>query len=129
VVKIFLLNIRKRFVKHIVNVAIAPIFAFLERFDNRVIGCVEMFGRMFVWRRITAADVTTHFAQTQMNPPIAGFQTIFAAVSARRNLFDFFKMFAAVHFYFPWVKFNLKLFYRFGRLINNFARQRHESFI
>ena len=49
----------------------------------------KMFRRVFIRRIIAAADVTARFAKTQVNPPIARFQTIFAAVRARRDRFDF----------------------------------------
>jgi hypothetical protein len=88
---------RERFVKHIVNVAITPIFAFFKRFDDRVVGRVKMFRRVFIGRRIAAADVTANFAESQMKPTVARFQTIFAAVCARRYFFNFFQVFASVH--------------------------------
>jgi len=50
---------------------------------------MEMFRRVFVCGIVAAADVTARFAQTQMNPIVADFQTIFAAVRARLNDFYF----------------------------------------
>jgi len=49
---------------------------------------------------VTATHVAARQTQTQVNPPITSFQTIFAAVGAWAYLFDFRQMFAAVHFYF-----------------------------
>jgi hypothetical protein len=63
-------------------------------------GILEMLGRVFVFRRIAAADVSADFAEPQMNPRIARFQAIFTAVRARRNQFDFAQMFAVIHFNF-----------------------------
>jgi hypothetical protein len=87
----------KSFVKHIVNVAIAPIFARLKGFDNRVIARVKMFCRVFIRGIVAAADVPARFAKPEMNPAASGFQTIFAAVGARRHRFDFAQMLAFIH--------------------------------
>ena len=51
-----------------------------------------MFRRVFVYGIVAAADVTARFAQAQMNPIVAGFQTILAAVRRRRNRLDRTKM-------------------------------------
>lgn len=69
------------------HVAIAPIFARFERFDDCVICRMKMFGCVFVRTGITTADVSAHFAKSQMHPPTIRFQTIFTAVRARRNFF------------------------------------------
>jgi hypothetical protein len=54
---------------------------------------LKMPGRVPVRAGIAAADVTARFAQTKMHPSCADFQTIFAAVRARRNFSDFAQMF------------------------------------
>src|SRR5262245_65482565 len=41
---------------HLVNVAVAPVFARLEGLDNRVPGRLEVLSRMFVLARVAAAD-------------------------------------------------------------------------
>jgi transposase len=90
------------------GLAITPIFARFKRFDDGVIGVVKMFRRVFVRRRIAAADVTANFAKPQMNPTVAGFQTIFTAVRARRNIFYFFQMLALSHCKIPFSYQNAK---------------------
>jgi hypothetical protein len=75
--------------KQIVNVAITPIFARLEGFDDRVIRRMKMLCRVPVFRRIAAADVPARLAKAQVNPKIARFQAILAPVRARLDIFDF----------------------------------------
>jgi hypothetical protein len=45
-------------------------------------------GGVFVGRIITAADVTTNEAQSQVNPPTANFQAILTALSAGRYVLN-----------------------------------------
>ena len=62
---------------------------------------VKMLGRVFVFRRIAAADVTARVAQTQMNPTVAHFQTFLAAVGRVGGMIgNFFDMNAFVCHYF-----------------------------
>ena len=51
---------------------------------------VKMFCGVLVFRTITAADVTAGEAETQMNPVVAHFQALLAAVRAGRDVSDFF---------------------------------------
>ncbi len=53
---------------------------------------VEVFGGMFVLRRIAAAYVPAFEAETQVYPCIPDFQTILTASRAGRNLSDSVKM-------------------------------------
>jgi hypothetical protein len=96
-------DLRHRFVKEIVRVAVSPFFALFEGLDDRVLRRVVMFGRVFVRARIAAADVAADFAEAEMNPPVAGFETVLAAVGARRHLFDLREMLALLwhHVFFP----------------------------
>jgi hypothetical protein len=43
----------------LVDVTVAPVLAWFERLDDRVLRRVKMFRRMFVLTRITTTDVTT----------------------------------------------------------------------
>ena len=76
----------------LVDVTPAPVFTRLEGLDNRVVGRVEMLGRMLVFRRVAAADVSTNEALAQMYPGVASFQTILAAICTGRNLSYLIKM-------------------------------------
>jgi hypothetical protein len=52
---------------------------------------MEMFRGVLVFGIIAATNVTARFAQSQMNPAVARFQTFFAAVRRLRlNVFYFF---------------------------------------
>jgi hypothetical protein len=77
---------------HLVNVAIAPVLARLEGFDDRMPGCIEVLSSVFILARIAAADVSATAAQPQMHPRIARPQTIFAARRARRDFTDLIKV-------------------------------------
>jgi hypothetical protein len=43
---------------------------------------------MFVLGRVAAADMAADSAQTQMNPPVAGLETLFAPVSLRLDILN-----------------------------------------
>jgi hypothetical protein len=78
-------------VKHLfIDVAPAPVFAGLERFDDWVIGGLKVFGRVLVLRRVAAADVAAGHAEPQVDPGVADLQAVFAAIRARGDFFDLF---------------------------------------
>lgn len=87
----------QRLVKLVVHVTISPIFAWFERFDDRVFCCVIVIGRVFIWRRVAAADVAALFAEAKVHPMRADLQTIFTAVCAGRNVADGAYVFAVLH--------------------------------
>lgn len=60
-------------------------------------GGVKVLSGVFVGRRITAAHVAAAQADTQMDPPIAGLQTIFAALGAGSYFPDLVKVLAIIH--------------------------------
>jgi hypothetical protein len=70
----------------LVGVTPSPVLIRLEGLNDRVIGGVEMSGGMLILRIVTAADMTTDEADTQVDPGITRFQTIFAAIGARCDL-------------------------------------------
>jgi hypothetical protein len=91
----------------------APVFARLERFHDRMLGCVEMFGGVFVFGAIAAAHVPTFQAQPQMDPVVAHFETFFAAVCVGLDRFHQRQVFAIFfHFFNPFPE------YKFNRLIS-----------
>ena len=74
----------ERIENDVVDVAVAPIFIWLERFDDWMLRGLEVFGRVLVLRAVTTTDVPTHQAKAQMHPGIANSQTVFAPGRARR---------------------------------------------
>jgi enamine deaminase RidA (YjgF/YER057c/UK114 family) len=51
---------------------------------------MKMLGRVFVFGIIATTDVTAGFAQSQMNPAVAHFQTLLATIGRLRlDLFYF----------------------------------------
>jgi len=55
---------------HLINITPRPILIW-ERFYNRVSRLVEVLRRMFVFRGITATDMTAGHANTQFHPFVA----------------------------------------------------------
>jgi hypothetical protein len=70
-----------------VDVAPAPIFAGLDGFHDRVIGCVEMFCGVFVLGGVATGNVATDHAEAEMNPSVAHFDAFGADVSVGFNAF------------------------------------------
>lgn len=85
------------FEEHVIWITISPILARLERLDDRVPERFEVLVSVLVGRLVTAADVSTDLAQTQVDPTPADLQTVFATVSARHDLSYFAKVFARFH--------------------------------
>ena len=61
----------------LVHIAPAPIFAGLNGTDHWVLRGMEMFGGVLIFGRVTATDVAAGEANSQVNPPVAGFHAIF----------------------------------------------------
>jgi hypothetical protein len=71
---------------NLIDIAPAPVFAGLERPDDRVIGAVEVLPRMLVFGGIATTHVPAFQAQTQVDPDISHLQTLLAALrGAWRN--------------------------------------------
>src|SRR5437879_5594902 len=71
--------------------------AWLDGADDGVPAAVEMRGRMFVLRRVTAAHVPADQALAQVHPPIAHRQALLTALCARRHLADLTQMCTCRH--------------------------------
>jgi hypothetical protein len=69
-----------------INEAPAPVFAWFERTHDGVLGAVEMLSGVFVLGRVAAADVAALHAQAEMDPGVAHFQALFAALGVLRYL-------------------------------------------
>lgn len=76
----------------LIDVAPAPVFAGLEGLDDRVIGRMEMPGRVRVLRGVATAHVSTDEAFAQMHPGVPNFQTLLSALCARCHLSDLIEM-------------------------------------
>ena len=72
----------------LVDVTPAPGFAGFERTHDGMFRAMEVFGGVFVFGRIAAADVSTFETETKMDPGIAHFQTFFAAFGVRGDFVD-----------------------------------------
>ena len=75
-----------RFKESIINVAIAPLFARLKGFNDRMLCLMKVLRGVLVLRAIAAANVPADFAETKMNPGVARLQTVFAPACARRDI-------------------------------------------
>jgi hypothetical protein len=62
---------------HFVHVAPDPGFTGFDGAHQRVLGVVEMLGRMFVLGRIATGGMSANKAHAQMDPGVAGFYAIF----------------------------------------------------
>ena len=76
---------RNRLEKQLINVTPAPILARLERLDHGMVRRMKMLCRVSILRIVAAADVTARDAKSQMNPPVARFQTLFTTVRRFRS--------------------------------------------
>ena len=76
-----------RALEHVARpIIVEPIFAWLEARDDRMTGFMMMRSRMLMWRRIAAPDVAALRAPSQVEPPCAAMETLYAAGAARCDL-------------------------------------------
>jgi hypothetical protein len=64
----------------LVNITPAPVLSRLKGLDDRVVGGMEMSGRVFILRVVTAAHMSTGEAEAQVDPGVTDLQAILAAV-------------------------------------------------
>ena len=83
----------------LVDIAPAPSFVRFKRSHNWVVpAAVEVLGCVLSNRGVAAADMPAFQAQAQMNPALADFQALLAAIGgARRDLADFSEMCTRCH--------------------------------
>ena len=74
----------RRFEEQFIDVAPAPVFPRLEGLDYRIVCGVGMLRRVFVGRVVTATDVTTAKAKTQVHPPTACAEALLAPFGCSR---------------------------------------------
>jgi hypothetical protein len=78
--------------KYFVDIAPAPVFSGLERLHHRMMDLMKVLGRVLVFRRVTAANVTTLEAQTKVDPGVVHFKAFLAAFAAWGDLLDFLQV-------------------------------------
>jgi hypothetical protein len=83
---------RKLFDEQLIFIAITPIFAGLERFDDWVPGRTKMPGGVLVLGGVAAADVPADQAQAKMHPAVPHRETFFATLCAGSHGSDLIQM-------------------------------------
>src|SRR5207247_4785440 len=68
---------------HVVDVAVHPVLAALERLDDRMSGCARMFRCVLVLGRVAAADVPGTLAEPQVHRGVPYLQTLLSALALR----------------------------------------------
>jgi hypothetical protein len=81
----------------LIDVAPHPIFARLERPDDRVVAVVVVLCGVLVLRRVAAADMAAAETQPEVNPSVSERQTLLAPVGSREDVLDVAKVGAASH--------------------------------
>lgn len=75
------------FEEQVVGVAPPPVFAWLERADQRMVGVVApVSGRVTVGGAVTTADMTAVHAQAEVHPAAAASEAVLAAVARREHI-------------------------------------------
>jgi hypothetical protein len=78
--------------EELVNITPPPVFSWLERLNDWVIGLVEMPGGMLILRIVTAAHMPAFQANTQMDPGVTHFQAFLTPSGAGCDLSYLVKM-------------------------------------
>jgi hypothetical protein len=74
--------------KHFVHVTPAPFLSRLKGLHNGMLSLMKVLGGVFIFRRVTATDVTADETFPQVNPSVAHLQAFFAALAAGLDLAD-----------------------------------------
>src|SRR5713226_8236443 len=80
-----------------VDVTPAPVFARLERLDDRVGDFVEVRGRVLVGGAVAATHVTAGHAEPKVHPRAAHAQAVLAPIGAGGDFADLVKVTADFH--------------------------------
>jgi hypothetical protein len=70
----------------LINIAPSPVLSWFKGANDGMVGRVEMFGRVFIFRRVATPNVPTDEAEAQMHPGVTSFQAILAPIRAWNNL-------------------------------------------
>src|SRR5204862_5181016 len=81
----------------LIDVTPLPVLAAFEGLHQRVMSGAEMLGGVLVLGGIAAADVPAGETQAEVDPGVAGLQTLFAAVRARLHVVDLIQVGAGRH--------------------------------
>src|SRR4029077_2862839 len=84
-------------VKRVVYIAVSPLLARLERSGDRMLGRVEVFRRVTIWRAVTAAYMAAFLAETQVHPTGADLETVFTTFGAGGDVTDRTNVFALLN--------------------------------
>jgi hypothetical protein len=85
-----------------VDVAPDPFLSRLDRPNQGMAGVMEVFGGVFVLRRIAASHIPANHAHPQVNPGVAKFDALFTDVNVGRPELDLIQMLAFLsHIYLP----------------------------
>ena len=90
------LALRRHVEFRFIDVTPRPALGGFERCNDRMTGCVEVVRGMLARRTVATANVTAHQAKAEVNPRLAGTQTLFTARRARRNRPKFIRV-CALH--------------------------------
>jgi hypothetical protein len=77
---------------HLVHKAPSPILSRFDRLNDRVASLLIMLGRVFVFGRVTASNMSTYPAHPKMHPRVPHLQTFFAAFGLRLYVADLIQM-------------------------------------
>jgi hypothetical protein len=81
----------------LIDEAPSPILATLNGTHDGMLGFVEMFGSVFVLRGIAATDFPALHAKAQMDPAVASFHALLAALCMRLDVLDLIEMRTLCH--------------------------------
>src|SRR5690348_25046 len=76
----------------LIDVAPPPVLSGFDGLDERMPRGVKMLGCVAVLRVIATADMSACQAQSKVHPPVAGLQTLLAALSRRSHLAHLIQM-------------------------------------
>jgi hypothetical protein len=71
-----------------IDVAPAPLFAGFDGAHDWMPGLVEMFGGVFIFRGVAAAYVSADQTHAEVDPTVAGFEALFAALGMGMDVLD-----------------------------------------
>ena len=80
--------------RHLIDVAPHPRFARFNRADERMLGLMEVLGRVLILRRVAAAYMPAFEAKPQMHPGVPPLHAILTNVLVGLRHVDFIRMFA-----------------------------------
>jgi hypothetical protein len=83
----------------VVYIAVEPVFARLERADDRMKARAEMLGGVLVLGAVAASDVSAGLAHSQVHPGVAHLQAFLTTIAARYDIVNVIKVSASRRHY------------------------------